>query len=424
MTLPDGWRMAKLEDLAQSPRSIVDGPFGSNLARRHYTEYGPRVVRLQNIGEGRFLDAEAHISKEHFESLRKHEVIAGDLLVASLGDPVLRACLAPASLGDAIVKADCIRVRLNAAVDSRFVLYALENEPTKRWAAAHSHGVGRMRLGLKVIRGIPIALPPIDEQRRIVEILEEHLSTVDAASRMLEASRRRLVLLRRTTIASRFRADEVPVPLAELLVSSIGGIWGSEPGTDDVDVDVYRVTELQEFGTLRPSQTRRAISRKQLESRRLQSGDLLLEKSGGGPNTPVGRVGLVGEHFEESVCANFMQLMRPRQGVVRPRYLHILLNDFHDRGGTRVMQKASTNIRNIKASEYLKVPFAIGAMPEQDAAISAVEEVTAQIVKIRGEMDAAVRYSRALRRALLRSACSGQLTGHVSDLHRAEELVS
>lgn len=241
---------------------------------------------------------------------------------------------------------------------------------------------------------------------------------------MLEASRRRLVLLRRTTIASRFRADEVPVPLAELLVSSIGGIWGSEPGTDDVDVDVYRVTELQEFGTLRPSQTRRAISRKQLESRRLQSGDLLLEKSGGGPNTPVGRVGLVGEHFEESVCANFMQLMRPRQGVVRPRYLHILLNDFHDRGGTRVMQKASTNIRNIKASEYLKVPFAIGAMPEQDAAISAVEEVTAQIVKIRGEMDAAVRYSRALRRALLRSACSGQLTGHVSDLHRAEELVS
>ena len=94
------WAVATLNDLqADEPRAITDGPFGSNLASRHYTESGPRVVRLQNIGDGRFIDERAHISEEHFESLRAHEVLPGDLLVASLGEVLPRACLAPATLG-------------------------------------------------------------------------------------------------------------------------------------------------------------------------------------------------------------------------------------------------------------------------------------------------------------------------------------
>lgn len=86
------WPTVTLNHLqSEEPRAITDGPFGSNLASRHYTDAGPRVVRLQNIGDGRFVDEKAHISEEHFESLRAHEVKAGDLLVASLGASCCRA---------------------------------------------------------------------------------------------------------------------------------------------------------------------------------------------------------------------------------------------------------------------------------------------------------------------------------------------
>ena len=45
--LPDGWTWARLEDLvAAEPRAITDGPFGSNLKTAHYTDSGPRVIRL------------------------------------------------------------------------------------------------------------------------------------------------------------------------------------------------------------------------------------------------------------------------------------------------------------------------------------------------------------------------------------------
>jgi type I restriction enzyme S subunit len=154
------------------------------------------VVRLQNIGDGRFIDAKAHISEDHFEVLRAHEVRAGDLLVASLGEVLPRACLAPASLGPAIVKADCIRVRLRPDVEPRWVLYAMQRPEVRRWADDHRHGVGRPRLGLKVIRQIPVPLPPLDEQRRIVDVLDDHLSRLDAAQQALTDSFRRISALR------------------------------------------------------------------------------------------------------------------------------------------------------------------------------------------------------------------------------------
>lgn len=87
------WPVVTLGELAAPTKgAITDGPFGSNLARHHYRDAGPRVVRLQNIGDGVFVDNHAHISAEHFEDLRKHEVVSGDLLVASLGDVLPRAC--------------------------------------------------------------------------------------------------------------------------------------------------------------------------------------------------------------------------------------------------------------------------------------------------------------------------------------------
>src|SRR4051812_9447832 len=123
--LPAGWRWVPVAALAaDEPRAITDGPFGSNLKSAHYTDAGPRVIRLQNIGQGRFLDAEAHISPEHFETLRTHEAKAGDIVLASLGEELPRACLVPEWLGPAIVKADCPRLRSDPSLNAEYLVLA------------------------------------------------------------------------------------------------------------------------------------------------------------------------------------------------------------------------------------------------------------------------------------------------------------
>jgi type I restriction enzyme, S subunit len=155
--LPTNWTYASVHQLADvQDRSITDGPFGSNLKTSHYTGSGPRVIRLQNIGEGKFIDDKAHISEDHYEALKDYAVFAGDIVIRALGEPAPRACRVPDDLGPAIVKADCIRLKVARHVSSEYVMWALNSPPVQAAAAKMIHGVGRPRLNLGEIKSIPI----------------------------------------------------------------------------------------------------------------------------------------------------------------------------------------------------------------------------------------------------------------------------
>ena len=144
--------------------------------------------------------------------------------------------------------------------------------------------------------------------------------------------------------------------ISEAMESTIGGVWGEAPGEAEIDVDVIRVTEMKAFGRLEPgTAARRSVTTSQMSSRSLQPGDLLLEKSGGGPNTPVGRVGIVVRLDGPTVCSNFMQLMRPNRDVLIPRFLMWHLVNAHITGVTASLQTATTNIRNLKMKDYWEV---------------------------------------------------------------------
>ncbi len=180
--LATGWCWSALGDLAASePNSITDGPFGSKLKTEHYTEDGPRVIRLQNIGDGIFRDERAYISTSHFQTLLKHRVHSGDIVVAALGEELPRACLVPDWVGPAIVKADCIRFKPNPnSVLPKYLNFVLNFEQTRKRTGTIIHGVGRPRLNLTEIKSIFVPVAPINEQIRIVAKIEELFSDLDA----------------------------------------------------------------------------------------------------------------------------------------------------------------------------------------------------------------------------------------------------
>jgi len=184
--LPDGWEWKNLGEMAaDGPRSITDGPFGSNLKSSHYTGSGPRVIRLQNVGDGVFLDAEVHISPSHFETLRAHEAVAGDVVMASLGDDLPRACVVPDWLGPAIVKADCPRVRPSPNVNPDFLAECLNSRPVRRQAEGVVHGMGRSRLKLTDAKALKVPVPPLAEQDEIAA----RLTALQAGALRLERER-------------------------------------------------------------------------------------------------------------------------------------------------------------------------------------------------------------------------------------------
>ena len=121
-----------------------------------------------------------------------------------------------------------------------------------------------------------------------------------------------------------------------------------------MNVRVLRVTEFGEHTVLEPETgVVRAVSAKQLASRQLQLGGILLEKSGGGPNQPVGRVVAFRTHLAEpAVPTNFVQLLRPSRDAVDPAFLTWTLDWWHKNGTAEAHQRATTNIRNLQTKSY------------------------------------------------------------------------
>lgn len=200
------WPLVALSDFAADiPRAMTDGPFGSSLARQHYTNFGARVIRLQNIGDGFYKEADAFISDEHFASLAKHEVRGGDVVVASLGDQLPRAAVVPDRVGPAIVKADCIRLRANFKHHAEWVVRATQSSRSKSWAKARLHGVGRQRLGMAGIRDIPVPRPP--DEASIHRGLESIGRADELAQRLavqVSSARQRTSALRRALLTAAF----------------------------------------------------------------------------------------------------------------------------------------------------------------------------------------------------------------------------
>ena len=210
--LAEGWVWATVEQTSSiEDNAITDGPFGSNLKTSHYTVSGPRVIRLQNIGDGEFINSYAHISNEHFLALSRHEIKAGDLVIAALGETLPRACPIPSTIGSAIVKADCIKFTPHLSVAlPEFLNCALNNADTRKRTASIVHGVGRPRLNLGEIKSITIPLPPLDEQRRIVFEVERFLSVIKQSEAAVEVSLKRAERLRQSILKQAFSGQLVP----------------------------------------------------------------------------------------------------------------------------------------------------------------------------------------------------------------------
>jgi type I restriction enzyme, S subunit len=153
--------------------------------------------------------------------------------------------------------------------------------------------------------------------------------------------------------------------IADILSQKITGEWGDEPHGGR-SIKVLRTTNFTNEGRLNlTSVVERAIDDLIVERKKLKYGDTIIEKSGGSPNQPVGRVVFFDmRDGQKYLCNNFTAILRPRDDVF-PKYFFYTLFYNHLKKATLRFQNKTTGILNLQLERYLQEEIPIPSLPVQ-----------------------------------------------------------
>lgn len=130
-------------------------------------------------------------------------------------------------------------------------------------------------------------------------------------------------------------------------------IGGDEPTGND-DVAVIRTTNFTNNGVINyDNVVYRQIKNDVVLKKKLICGDIIIEKSGGSDNFPVGRVVYYDRIDEIYLCNNFTSILRTNKELVVSKYLLYLMLNLYKKGVTTKFQNKTTGIRNLQLTSYL-----------------------------------------------------------------------
>jgi hypothetical protein len=165
----------------------------------------------------------------------------------------------------------------------------------------------------------------------------------------------------------------------------IHGLW---KGTKVplVNVGVIRATNFTKNCEFDVSKTVYIdVEEKKFLKRRLHFGDIIVERSGGGPNQPVGRVIYFNQREGDYSLSNFTSALRVKNTIeIDSYYLYRILVACYVTGVTERMQSNSVQLRNLDFERYLNIQIPLRPLEIQ-------KEIVERLEKELGEADKVAR---------------------------------
>lgn len=405
------WQVKKVGDIA-------DTQLGKMLNKgKQSGKHAKPYLRTDNVHWGRFDLSEIKEMDILPEEQDKYLATKGDLLM----------CEGGASGRTAIWNEDYdisfqnhvhrIRPKDPKEISPKYMLYYFEWFIKNGFASDLIKGVTISSLSQSGLRSIEVTYPPIDEQHRIVELLEDHLSRLDAALADVKQAKLKAAQFRRSLLLS-FMSPDYAGSSSHWTRTTLGRVCdlvaGKTPpslensidGIDDSSrtVPFYKVGDMNLHSEFL-CESRLYLSTKQVEDRKLfvlPIGSVVFPKAGGAIATNKKRIVSVPGPIDLNCMAAI-----PIQGT-NPKYLSwwfqsINLSTYAD--GSILPQLSKGKMSEIQVDwPNLKVQEEIVLSLEQSLSKNSEAIKLAEVIEAN---------SSSLRRSLLQAAFTGQLTNEV-----------
>jgi len=190
------------------------------------------------------------------------------------------------------------------------------------------------------------------------------------------------------------------VKLKELVAHSVAGDWGKDEKVELVDYKrclVIRATEFDNLYNLNLDNSRvkyRLINSDKLEKIDIQVNDLLIEKSGGSPDQPVGRISIITKNIlktHQIGYSNFIHKIRVDNLKINSEYLFCFLKTVHNIKLTDAMQSQTNGIRNLIMSNYFNQIIPLPKIEKQKEIAEHISEIREQAQKLKDKTEEALK---------------------------------
>lgn len=288
------------------------------------------------------------------------------------------------------------------------------------------------------VKSFQLPVPPLPEQRRIVEIVEEQVAHLDAADASLASAERRLSALQDGVIRSAVLGQgslgpHLPSPLEAVgtndgeleplppgwrwarlheVADVVGGVTKDAKKQDDpnyVAVPYLRVANVQRGSLNLDTVTTIRVAPHRAAALELKVGDVLLNE--GGDRDKLARGWVWEGQIPACIHQNHVFRARVRDITIDPYFLSHAANAIGGKWAER-NGKQTTNLASISLSMIKKMPVPV---PPNGQSKKIASEIALRLEGLARQSDAisvAKRRSAVLRRAVLAAAFSGRLTTH------------
>lgn len=379
--------------------------------RAYYGGSIPWAV-IGDLNDGIVAKTRSSITGAGLSSSSAKVVPAGTLLLAMYGsigklgiagvDMATNQAIATARVGD--------------RVHPKFLFYYLLSQ--RRELDSAGKGATQRNISQSILKPWPVPVPPLEEQRRIVAILEDHLSHLDAADSQLDAAARRTSALSAHVLAHALAdatCDELP--LTSLLGRDLAN--GRSVKTREGGFPVLRLTALNDGMVDLRERKPGAWTADEAERFLVHQGDFLISR-GNGSRHLVGRGGLVGEDPDPVAFPDTLIRARPRADLLDAGFLALVWNSTSVRRQIEQVAKTTAGIYKVNQRDLGRVVVPVPSLPDQRRILAEVAARREALGRLTQATDAARERSSALRRSLLGAAFSGRHTGSSPEMSVVE----
>ena len=175
------WKKVELGSVC----TFIRGPFGGSLKKICFKENGYAVYEQQHAIHGK-LDFRYFIDETKYNELKRFEVNEGDMIVSCSGT-IGKVFVIPTKAPKGVINQALLKLRPSEDIEVKYLKYLFENSITKKFNESKRGGAIENVPSIKELKKIEIPLPSIEEQKKIVNILDKFSTIINDLNEGLPA---------------------------------------------------------------------------------------------------------------------------------------------------------------------------------------------------------------------------------------------